>query len=254
VSYNSRKFIDKTIESVIGQTYQDLEYVIVDGGSTDGTVDIIKRHAAADPRIVWCSEADRGIADAMNKGVALSSGEVISHLNSDDCYKKPDVISRVAAIFSEKPDVQWLTGGFDFVSEEGEFIREIRARRYSFKRLIHGNILLHPATFIRRSFFDSAGGFDPSLRYCMDYDLFLRLASITPPFVMDEQLACFRVHAGSRSLSESERAYAEELQVRLNFLRDRGEGTACYKLEYQIKRLLNRLFYKGLFRDSLKKG
>lgn len=249
VCFNSRKFIEKTIESVLGQSYANLEYVLIDGGSTDGTVDMIQRHAAADPRILWRSEADKGIADAMNKGVSLASGEIIAHLNSDDFYNNSDVIAHVAAVFFNKPEIGWVTGGFDFVSELGEFMREIRVRRYSFRRLVRGNILLHPATFIRRSLFDSAGGFNSELRYCMDYDLFLRMGSIAPPFVLDQQLACFRVHPGSRSLSESKRAYAEELQVRLNFLRGRGEATFYYLMEYQIKRFLNRFFYNSLLRD-----
>lgn len=252
VSYNSQRFIEKTIKSVLGQNHQDLEYVIVDGGSTDGTKDIIRRYAEADSRIIWRSEADGGISDAMNKGVLLSKGEVVAHLNSDDYYTNPHIIARIAEIFSRSATTGWVTGGFDFVSENGTFIRKIRARRYSFNRLIRGNILLHPATFIRRTLFDAVGGFNESLRYCMDYDLFLKLGSKSPPLVLDDQLACFRVHAGSRSISESQQAYAEEFQVRMNYLRRNGRSTAYYRLDYLIKSRINRLFYKRLLQCSRK--
>jgi glycosyltransferase involved in cell wall biosynthesis len=252
VSLDSRQYIEKTIESVLGQTHKDLEYVIVDGGSTDGTVDIIKRYAALDNRIIWQSQADSGIADAMNRGVALATGEIIAHLNSDDYYADSDVIARIAGIFSRNSSVGWLTGGLDFVSEDETFIRAIRVRRYSFRRLLRGNILLHPATFIRRTLFDSVGGFNMGLHYCMDYDIFLRLAARAAPVLLDEQLACFRVHSTSRSVSQSDLAYAEEFQVRMSWLRANGRSTACYRLDYLIKRIMNRYFYKLLLRSSRK--
>lgn len=250
VCYNSRQYIEKTIESVLGQTHHDLEYVIVDGGSTDGTVGIIRRYAEADSRIIWRSEVDRGISDAMNKGVGLATGKIVAHLNSDDYYARPDVVARIAEIFSRDAMVGWISGGLNFVSEDGTFIREIRARRYSFRRLIRGNILLHPATFIRRTLFDTSGGFNVALQYCMDYDLFLRLGSIAPPLMLDEQLACFRVHAASRSVSEADRAYAEEFTVRMTYLKNNGRSTIYYQLDHQIKRHLNSLFYKGLLQTS----
>jgi len=251
VCHNSQRYIDKTIESVLIQTHPDLEYVIVDGGSTDGTVEIIRRYAEADSRIIWRSEADRGIADAMNKGVSLATGEVVAHINSDDFYAHPLVVARMAEIFSNNAKVGWVSGGFNFVADDGTFIRKIRARRYSFRRLIRGNILLHPATFTRRTLFDKAGGFDLALRYCMDYDLFLRLGAITSPLMLDEQLACFRIHAASRSVSEAEQAYAEEFKVRMNYLKSNGRSTIYYQLDHQIKRHLNRLFYNGLLRSAL---
>jgi len=246
VCYNSAQFIAQAIESVLGQKHKNIEYVIVDGGSCDGTIEIIRRYAEIDSRIRWISEPDRGIADAMNKGVAMATGEVIAHLNSDDYYAHHHVVSIVADCFSRDNTLSWLTGGFTFVSEEGTFIRDIRVRKYSFARLVRANILLHPATFIRRGLFNAVGGFNCSLRYCMDYDLFLRLGRIAPPLTLDKQLTCFRVHAGSRSVSESEQAFAEEFQVRMNYLRSGGRNIAFYYLDYQIKRQLNRLFYRGL--------
>jgi len=246
VCFNSRNFLRQTIESVLGQDYSDIEYVIVDGGSTDGTVDLIKHYAENDQRIVWSSEPDRGISDAMNKGAATASGEIIAYLNSDDYYAHSGVLSRVADCFRDAPSTIWLTGGLTFVAAEGTTMRDVRVRNYSFRRLLRGNIILHPATFIRRDAFLAAGAFDSALQYCMDYDLFLRLGTKSTPFVLDEQLTCFRVHDDSRSVAQSEQAYVEEYQARMRYLQKTGRASLFYKLDYQIKSRLNRLFYKGL--------
>lgn len=246
VTLNSERFLGECLASVAAQGDSLHEHIIVDGGSTDATLEIIKKHAANDSRISWISEPDRGISDAMNKGVALATGDVITHLNSDDYYPHSQVLSTVLNFFSCNSETSWLTGGFTFVSEEGAFIRDIRVRRYSLSRLVRGNILLHPSTFIKRDLFNAVGGFDLSLSFCMDYDLFLRLAGVTPPLVVDKQFSCFRAHAGSRSISHSEQAYAEEFQVRMDYLRSKGRSTAYYFLDYQIKRQLNKLVYRKL--------
>ncbi len=158
VSYNARLYIAQTIESVLAQDYQDLEYIIVDGASTDGTLEIIKQYAD-DPRLKWVSEPDQGIADAMNKGAALATGEVITHLNADDYYPGSHTISCVAECFISHPDILWLTGGFDFVAEDGSFLQSFNVRRYSFRRLVRGNIMQHPSTFIRLDAFRDCGWF-----------------------------------------------------------------------------------------------
>lgn len=246
VTLNSGRFLAECLSSVAAQGNSLHEHIIVDGGSTDSTLEIVKKHAAADYRIRWISEPDRGISDAMNKGVALATGDVITHLNSDDFYPHLRVLATVQDCFTRKPAASWLTGGFTFVSEEGAFLRDIRARKYSFRRLVRGNILLHPSTFIKRDLFLAVGGFDVSLSFCMDYDLFLRLGSVAAPLVVDEQLSCFRAHPGSRSVSHSEQAYEEEFRVRMNYLRGKGRSTAYYYLDYQIKRHLNKLLYRRL--------
>lgn len=254
VCLNSRGFIGEAIESVLSQDYPDFEHVIVDGGSTDGTVELISSYAANDARIVWVSESDRGISDAMNKGVTMASGDVIVHLNSDDYFANANVLARVASRFNTETKCNWLTAGLTFVDESGALLKDVKVRRYSFRRLLRGNIILHPATFIRRSAFLDAGGFDMSLHYCMDYDLFLRLGSESSPCMLDRQLTCFRVHSDSRSIVRSELAYAEEFQVRMNRLGKMGHSTWFYRLDYQFKKRLNRLFYKRLIASSQKQS
>jgi len=250
VCLNAERFLADCLESVAAQGDSLFEHIIVDGGSTDSTVDIIREYAAADSRIRWISEPDQGISDAMNKGVALATGDIVSHLNSDDYYAHPHVLSSVVDSFSSNPHYSWLTGGFTLVSEDGTWIRDVRARRYSFRRLVRGNILLHPSTFIKRDLFNAVGGFNVSISYCMDYDLFLRLGSVASPLVVDKQLSCFRVHADSCSVTHSEQAYAEEFKVRKAFLLRHGRSSIYYHLDYQIKRHLNRLYYKRLISKS----
>ncbi len=250
VTLNSERFLAECLASVASQGDGLHEHIIIDGGSTDATLEIIKKHAAVDSRIIWVSEPDNGISDAMNKGVALATGDVITHLNSDDYYPQPEILSTVINCFLYNLSVTWLTGGLTFVSENGTYIRDIRVRRYSYRRLVRGNILLHPSTFIKRDLFNAVGGFNVSLSFSMDYDLFLRLGSVCPPMVLDEQLSCFRVHAGSRSVSQSEQAYAEEFRVRMEYLHSKARSTAYYWLDYQIKRHLSKLMYRRLFSSN----
>ncbi|QWV95064.1 glycosyltransferase [Geomonas oryzisoli] len=247
ICYNSARHIEKAMASVLAQSYPDLEYILVDGGSVDGTVDIIREHAARDARIKWVSEPDRGISDAMNKGVALATGEVIAHLHSDEYYLDREVLAEVAATFRRSPGALWATGGFHFVDSQGRFLKEIKVRRYCYRRLIHSNIILHPATFIQRDAFLAAGGFDLGVHYCMDYHLWLRLGAMGDPVPIRRAVACFGVHGGSRSLAQAEAAYAEELKVRLDFLKSRSMWQFPYRLEYQVKKRLNRLFVRRLF-------
>jgi len=246
VSLNSSRYIRQTIESVLGQEYGDFEYLVIDGQSTDGTAEIVAEYARHDKRISWISEPDRGIADAMNKGVLRASGEVVAHLNSDDYYRSGSVLAEVAESFAAHPDRHWLTAGFDFVRSDSSFLRSIPVRRYSFNRLLRGNILLHPSTFIKKELFEAVGLFDVKLRYCMDYDLFIRLGRHSPPIVFDRQLACFRVHGSSLTVSTPAASYREEFEVKKRYLREIGRPLLPYYLDYGIKRLLNRYFYNSL--------
>jgi glycosyltransferase involved in cell wall biosynthesis len=187
VVYNGEKHIEQTIRSILEQSYRPIEYIVVDGGSTDGTIDIVSKY---EDRIdYWISEPDKGISDAMNKGILLSTGELIAHLHADDYYADPSVVSSICSEYLRHPGALWLTGGINIVAREGNLLEEIRARKYSYKRLIRGNILLHPATFVTRQAFEKAGAFDAGYRYAMDYDLWLRLGAIADPVVLDLQVA-----------------------------------------------------------------
>src|SRR5512146_1701623 len=212
VVYNGDKHIEQTIQSVIGQSYRPVEYIVVDGGSTDGTIDIITNH---EDRIdYWVSEPDKGISDAMNKGFKLSNGELIAYLHADDFFADPSVLTSVCSEYLRHPGAFWLTGGLNIVDPEGKILQKIPVRKYSYKKLLRGNILLHPATFVTRHAFEKVGGFDTNYRYAMDYDLWLRLGSISEPILLDLQVACFRAHDESRSIARSDLAYDESWRIR----------------------------------------
>ena len=172
-TFNSREFIEETLESVLSQEGAELEYIFVDGGSTDGTLDIIKRYAAADARIKWISEPDEGIADAFNKGIALAGGEIVGIINSDDSYL-PAALRMVAESAAAYPECDVFHGDIVRLDQAGRelFVLKPLDIETSVWREMPVN---HPATFVRRQAYGAIGGFDVSLRYAMDYDLVLRL-------------------------------------------------------------------------------
>lgn len=240
VCLNAEKFIGQTLRSVLGQDYPDVECLVVDGGSTDGTIEIITSMAKEDPRISWQSDRDRGIADAMNRGVDRSTGQIVAHLHADDCYSTNSVVSIVVAEMRQRPEAMWATGGVREIGESGCHLREILPRHFSRCRQLRNNIILHPATFVRRTAFEAVGGFDADLKYAMDYDLWLRLAKTGSPIVINQILACFRVHSGSLSSANRLSALDEEYLVRKRYLKNRFSGWfhALYQLHRQ--RLENR--------------
>lgn len=244
IVYNDEKHLERAIQSVLDQSYDNLEYIIIDGKSTDGTLDVIKKY---EDRIdYWVSEPDQGISDAMNKGIRLSSGDIIAHLHADDYYADASVISSVQNVFSDNQGAMWLTGGIYIVSELGDPLMEIKVREYSYPKLIKGNIILHPSTFIRRNAFEKVGLFDPSLKYAMDYDLWIRLGGISNPITLDKTLTCFRAYSGSLSFSACDDAFIEEWQIRKKFLKKSHFKILTHYLLFHIKKYENRKFYERL--------
>jgi glycosyltransferase involved in cell wall biosynthesis len=229
---NGARYLDESMSSVVSQDHGDLEYIFVDGGSTDATLHMIRSLAQRDRRVSWVSGPDRGISDAMNKGLALATGEVVAFLHADDSYSAPDALSCAVASLVANPARDWATGGISEIDDAGAILRRISVRRFSRRRLLRNNIILHPATFVRREAIERTGGFDPSLRYAMDYDLWLRLAALGPPVEIDRILANFRVHEGSLSSANRMEALSEEYQVRRRYLRGSvgRAGHACYHL------------------------
>jgi glycosyltransferase involved in cell wall biosynthesis len=240
-------FLEETVASVIGQRYPDLEYIFIDGGSTDGTLDVIRRYAAEYPFIRWISEPDRGIADAMNKGIRLATGDIVAHLHADDAYLD-GTLAEVARIFAANPGARWATGRLRCVNAAGEKLYDTALKpSYRLCDILYGNIISHPATFIRRSVFAEVGLFNPELRYSMDYDLWLRIAALEPPILIDKVLTKFRVHPASLSSANILAAMDEEHAIRQRnwrvlTARDRLAADVRYRREKLLIRLgLNNL-------------
>jgi glycosyltransferase len=171
--YNRRATIGQSVESVATQTHSDIEHVIQDGGSTDGTLDILARKS--DPRIALLSESDAGIYDAINRGIQRTNGDIIGLMHSDDFFAAPDILARVATVMAD-PDIDGVYGDLDYVAADdtSRIIRRWRSGAYDAKKLGKGWMPPHPTLYLRREVFDKHGLYDTSFGIAADYDAMLR--------------------------------------------------------------------------------
>jgi len=231
---NGLPFISECIESVISCKNEDIEYIIIDGKSNDGTLELVKKYAKRDNRISFISENDNGIADAMNKGVNLAKGEYISHIHSDDYYVKGAIEEVLCILKKEKP--LWLTGSAFFINTNGERMYSTsKKRNYDYNTQLNQNIITHPSTFIKKEIFLEVGGFNKNYKYAMDYDLFLKIGKYSIPFVFEKEIAAFRFHKGSLSSSNLTSAIKEELFIALVH---GSNQKALWKMNRHIKSLI----------------
>lgn len=210
VVYNAAKTVEQTIQSVLKQTYPNIEYIIIDGGSTDGTVEIIYRYL--DKIDVFISEKDDGLYDAMNKGIKLSSGEIIGILNSDDTYTE-NAVSLVVDSFKNQPkDILYGNAMFvDDTSEKGLYDCS------DIEQLWYKMVIPHPATFVRKEVYDKYGGYDTQYPISADYDLMLRLYCGGVRFGhIDEILTYFRV--GGLSVMKTDVAIEDGHAISLKYI------------------------------------
>lgn len=197
-SYNQGPYVQRTIRSVLGQGYPNLQYIVVDACSTDETGAVLAEYAGQLTAIV---EKDRGQSDAVNKGIARAAGEVIGWLNSDDTYAD-GAIETVAQFFAANPAVDVVYGNADYVDAHDRFIANaVHVERWNYKRLIHySDFIVQPACFFRKAAFEKVGGLDTSLNYAMDYDLWLKMAAAGATFAhVREKLAHYRWLGGNKS-------------------------------------------------------
>ncbi|MFT6989333.1 MAG: glycosyltransferase involved in cell wall biosynthesis [Paraglaciecola sp.] len=175
VSYNSSAFIRLAIESVLAQNYSNVEYIIIDGNSTDDTLAIVNEYSDRIGCVV--SEPDKGIYDAMNKGVELATGDIIGVLNSDDFYSSPDVISEVVNVFKHNEGVALLFGNVDFVSERNLIkpVRKYSSFNFSPWKMRFGFMPAHPATFIKKAVYNEVGLYKVGYKIAADFDMFIRV-------------------------------------------------------------------------------
>lgn len=237
ITLNSESYLTETIESVISQDYPHKEHIIIDGGSTDGTHDILKDFA---DDVKCISEPDNGIADAMNKGIRISKGNILSHLHSDDRYL-PGTLSQVSRAFLQQPEKMWLYGNGEYIDEEGRRIKEKRLSPYSYRALKKLNTIFHPSVFTRKAVFEEVGYFDCSLDFAMDYEMWLKIGKFFDPIQLNEPLASFRVHSKSASIVEHLKAFDEEYQVRKKNCQFEHIGDSFFNyLRYKVLRYVKR--------------
>lgn len=193
-SYNQGRYIRETIESVINQDYPNLEYIVVDGGSSDDTLAILEQYSQSDERFRFISEKDRGQSHAINKGLAMAKGEIIGWLNSDDTYL-PGAIRKAVKALQEHPDWAMVYGKANTIDENSQKLSDYYVAPASYQLLFNGCMICQPATFIRKNVFQGVGGVDESLQFCMDYDLWIRIAKKHAMGFMQDFLANARTHS-----------------------------------------------------------
>ena len=244
-SYNQAAFIERTINSIHDQTLSvPLEHIVVDGGSSDGTLDILKKYQS---KIKWVSEKDKGQSDALNKGIAMASGEIIGWLNSDDVYL-PGSLQKVVDVFIENPEIQWVYGMCRMIDGNDAELRswityykKVRSLNFRYKRLLTENFISQPAVFFRKEAFVRAGGLDLQQHYAMDFDLWLRLGKESAPFVIREDIAAFRLHGTSKSMTNFKKLFSEQYEIHQKY--DQGRFL-LFAHRFKISLIL--LAYKAL--------
>jgi glycosyltransferase involved in cell wall biosynthesis len=190
-SYNQGKYIERTLQSVLAQKVEGLEYVVIDGGSTDQTVEILKNHG---DRFSWVSEKDRGHADAINKGIARTLAPIVGWLNSDDIYY-PNALATVLEFFDAHPDVDVVYGDANHIDDQDAVIEKYPTEAWKWERLLENCFISQPATFLRRRVFDRCGLMDLALRQSMDYEYWIRLGKQGVRFeYLPQLLAATRLH------------------------------------------------------------
>jgi len=245
-SYNQAEFIEKTILSVLGQEYPNLEYIIIDGGSTDGSVDIIKKY---ENRITyWVSEPDEGQAHAIRKGFGKCTGDILAWLNSDDVYI-PGAFIEVAERF-KKGDCDFVYGDELMIDSDDKVIGERPQLPFPGKLglpfFIYGGFWIYqPASFWTRDLYERSGGIDKSYRFTMDPDLFIRFAMMNAKFeYIKVPVINFRLHESSKTCTIQEVRVKER-----NELIDKYKGNVpgCFRSKLIMKSLGKLYFFRHLF-------
>jgi len=261
-SYNQVSYLEETILSVLNQNYPNLEYIIIDGGSNDNSVEIIKKHESL--LSYWISEKDKGQSHAINKGLRKATGEIVAWLNSDDMYL-PEILQNVAALFEKHPEIDIVYGDvinfYPNGKEEYYHVKEFEPVDFLSRISIH-----QPAVFWRRSLHEEVGFLDENLHYVMDYDLWLRMFFNFKSLKVDKSLAKFRVHQYAKTSNNPKQMYLEYRKVISRFfysINDKKIIFALKKLEvydnpddigYDIifdRKLLNKVLLRYLYNCAI---
>jgi glycosyltransferase involved in cell wall biosynthesis len=211
-SFNQGKYLEETILSVLNQDYANLEYIVIDGGSTDNTLDILNKYR--DRISIIVSEPDRGQTDAINKGFTAAHGEILAWLNSDDTYT-PGAVTQAVAYLVEHPETGLVYGELNFIDENSRLIGKFHSAQTDLKKLKRGYLHLpQPTAFFRTNLWLQVGPLDPTFYFAMDYDLWVRLAKLTQfKYLPGRIWANFRLHQDAKTVNADDRCWPEMLRV-----------------------------------------
>lgn len=253
-SLNQAQFLEETIRSVLLQGYPNLEYIVVDGGSSDGSIETIRKYAKWLAH--WESEKDRGQSHAINKGFARATGEILAWLNSDD-FLLPGALAAVATAFRTHGEAGLVYGGCQKVDEAGHPVATaVAARDFDLGSLLLGNFIAQPSAFFRRTTFEKSGPLDEELHMIMDYDLWIRIASAFPVIALPQVLSAFRTHSEQKTFTASMR-WADEMirvyrdRIPASLLEDSDlENARRRSLSYVLRRRAGLRLKKGSFLEA----
>ena len=231
-SFNQAPFLEMTIQSVLGQNYPNIEYFIIDGGSTDGSVSIIKKYESN--LASWISEKDKGQTDAINKGFAMAKGDILGWINSDDTLL-PNAVEEAVEFFKSNPQTALVYGNANYIDVESRIIGKFPAAQTSYSQLRRGYVHIpQQASFFRREIWEAVGPLDTDFFFAMDYDLWVRIARRAPIRYIKRTWANFRLHEDAKTISADDRCWPEMLKVHF---RDGGSIFSLITIKYLIRKL-----------------
>jgi len=238
-SFNQATYLEATIKSVLEQSYPHIEYIIMDGGSTDGSVDVIKKYEG---RIAaWVSEQDKGQTDAINKGFNRAKGDILAWINSDDTYANPNAVADAVNFLVAHPEVAMVYADCNFIDEQGKIIGKFASRQTDYAKLRTGYVHIPQQTmFFRAKYWKELGPLDPSFYFAMDYDLWVRIAKHAPlHYLPGKTWANFRIHTSSKTNVNDERGWKEMLRVHY---RDGGSFFSPIVAKYYLRKVIGPLW------------
>lgn len=247
-SYNQAKFLEQTILSVLHQDYPDIEYIVMDGGSTDGSVEIIKKYA--DKLACWESKKDAGQADAINKGFTRASGDLVAWLNSDDFYH-PDTVNAVVKVFDDNPDAVLVYGNMLAVDENGATFNTLNYKQLTLEDLLCFQIIGQPAVFMRRSALQKTSGLNLDFHFLLDHLLWIQIAQHGKILHVNQAWASARYHAEAKNVAKAAEFGREAFRILETVAQDENLAPTLAKVSRRARASAHRVDARYLLDGGL---